>query len=112
MDETPVTRQTRGSNAYGVHVSISAAQPRGEAPGFNNAGVMSRPRSRAAGRIDNDLDTTASILLRFAYLFGIECQVSIERPGKLRLDVSVVRHVEQDSHRCLEIAASFAAFSR
>ena len=66
----------------------------------------------AAGRIDNHLDTTASILLRFAYPFGIEAQVSIERPGKLRLDVSVVRHVEQDSHRCLEIAASFAAFSR
>ena len=53
--------------------------------------------SRAAGGIDNQLDTTAAILHRFAYRFGIEGKVSIQRPCKLRLDVTVVGHVERGS---------------
>jgi hypothetical protein len=84
MGETPVTQWSSGSKALAINVPISAAQPRGEAPGFNNAGVTSPPRSRAAGSIDNQLDTTAAILLRFAYPFGIESKVSIQSPGKLR----------------------------
>ena len=84
MGETPVTRQTRGSNAYGVHVSISAAQPRGEAPILTAARVGALRRSRAAGGIENQRDTTAAILLRFAYTFGIEGEVSTQRLYKLR----------------------------
>ena len=59
--------------------------------------------SKVAGRgcIDNHLDTAAAILHRFAYRFGIEGTVSIQRPGKLRLDETVVGHVERGSPRCL-----------
>jgi hypothetical protein len=98
--ETPAIGLPR-FEGYAIQVPISAAQPRGQAPRFNNAGVISPPRSRAAGGIDNQLDTTAAILHRFAYPFGIEGKVSIQRPGKLRSDVTVVGHVERGSPRCL-----------
>ena len=103
---------SRVLNAFAIHVHITATQPRGLAPVLSAARGIDLASPRFAGSIENQSDTTAAILLRFAYPFGIEGKVSIERPGKLRLDVSVVRHVERDSHRCLEIAASFAAFSR
>ena len=103
---------SRVLNALAIHVHITATIPRGLAPVLSAARGIGMRCPRFAGGIENQSDTTAAILLRFAYPFGIEGKVSIERPGKLRLDVSVVRHVERDSHRCLEIAASFAAVSR
>jgi hypothetical protein len=102
----------RGSKALAINVPISAAQPRGEAPGLSEARVVAIRTSRLAGGIDNQNDTTAAVLLQFAYTFGTDTEVSIQRPGKLGLDVTVVRHVQRGSHRCLHIAASLAAFSR
>ena len=66
----------------------------------------------ACGGIDNQNDTTAAMLQRFAYPFGIEGKIMTRRLGKLRLDETVVLHVERGSHRCLHIVASLAAFSR
>ena len=110
--ETPAIGLPRFEGSCGIRVPISAAQPRGQAPRFNNAGVISPPRSRAAGGIDNQLETTAAVLLQFTYTFGTEGKVSIQRPGNLGLDVTVVRRVQRGSHRCLHIAASLAPFSR
>jgi hypothetical protein len=81
--ETPTIGLPR-FEGYAIQVPISAAQPRGQAPRFNNAGVISPPRSRAAGGIDSQLDTTAAIFHRFAYRFAIEGKVSTQRLYKLR----------------------------
>ena len=99
--ETPVTRLCRGSKAVAIRNPISAALPRFEAPILTAARVGALRRSRAAGSIDNQLDTTAAILHPFAYRFGVEGKVSIQRPGKLRLDETIVGHVERGSPRCL-----------
>ena len=101
MGETPVTRWTRGSKAVAIHDPISAAQPRREAPILTAARVGAFRRSRAAGSIDNEIEMSRALLKRFAYPFGIEGKVSIQSPGKLRLDETVVGHVERGSHRCL-----------
>ena len=68
--ETPAIGLPR-FEGYAIQVHISAAQPRGQAPRFNNAGVISPPRSRAAGRFEDQNDPTAAILHRFAYTFGV-----------------------------------------
>ena len=62
MGETPVTRLTRGLKAYGIHVPISATLPRRLAPGFNNAGVISPPRSRAVGGIHHEIEISRAVL--------------------------------------------------
>ena len=92
---------SRVLNALAIHVHITATQPRRQAPGLPQSRVIDLASPRFAGSIDNELQITPALLQRFAYPFGIEGKVSIKRPGKLRLDVSVVRHVERGSHRCL-----------
>ena len=78
--ETPAIGLPR-FEGYAIQVPISAAQPRRQAPRFNNAGVI---RSRAAGRFEDQNDPTAAILHQFAYTFGIEGKVSTQRLYKLR----------------------------
>ena len=46
--------------------------------------VVPRNRPRFAGGFEDQNDTTAAILLRFAYPFGIEGKVSTRRLYKLR----------------------------
>ena len=46
--------------------------------------VAPRSRPRFAGGIENQSDTTAAILLRFAYPFGIEGKVPTRSLYKLR----------------------------
>jgi hypothetical protein len=74
----------RGSKALAINVPISAAQPRGEAPGLSEARAVAIRTSRAAGRFEDQNDPTAAILHRFAYTFGIEGKVSTQRLYKLR----------------------------
>ena len=62
MGETPMTRWTRGLKAVAIRVPISAALPRRKAPGFNNAGVISPPRSWAAGSIHHESEITPALL--------------------------------------------------
>ena len=101
MGETPMTRLTHGLKAYGVHIPISAALPRREAPDLSAARVGAFRRSRAARGIDNEIEISRALLKRFAFIFGIEGKLSIQSPGKLRLDETVVGHVERGSPRCL-----------
>jgi hypothetical protein len=84
MGETPVPRQTRGSNAYGVHVPISVPLPRREAPDLPAARVGAFRRSRRARGIDHEVEISRALLQRFAYPFGIEGKISTRRLGDLR----------------------------
>ena len=83
-----------------MHIPISAALPRFEALTLTAARVGALRRSRTARGIDNEIEISWALLKRFAYPFGIEGKVSLQIPGNLRLDETVVVHVERGSPRC------------